>query len=55
LNVLLGARDTTAGLLTSIFHFLVRHPDVWVALAAEVDQLSGQVPDYDTLKSMHVL
>jgi hypothetical protein len=42
-------------LLTSIFYFLARHPDVWVALAAEVDQLSGQVPDYDTLKSMRVL
>lgn len=55
LNVLLAARDTTAGLLSSTFYFLARHPGVWGALAAEVGQLEGRVPDYDTLKSMHVL
>lgn len=55
LNVLLAARDTTAGLLSSIFYFVARHPDVWAALAAEVDQLEGKVPDYDTLKRMRVL
>jgi cytochrome P450 len=55
LNVLLAARDTTAGLLSSIFYFVARHSDVWAALAAEVDQLEGKVPDYDTLKRMRVL
>lgn len=55
LNVLLAARDTTAGLLSSIFYFVARSPEVWGALAAEVDQLEGKVPDYDTLKSMRVL
>jgi cytochrome P450 len=55
LNVLLAARDTTAGLLSSILYFVARHPDVWSALAGEVEQLEGQVPDYDRLKSMRVL
>ncbi|OSS53183.1 hypothetical protein B5807_02536 [Epicoccum nigrum] len=55
LNVLLAARDTTAGLLSSIFYFVARDPDVWAALAAEVDQLEGKVPDYDTLKRMRIL
>lgn len=55
LNVLLAARDTTAGLLSSIFYFLARNPDVWAALAAEVDRLEGRMPDYNTLKSMRVL
>ncbi|KAL6706942.1 hypothetical protein ACN47E_004892 [Coniothyrium glycines] len=55
LNVLLAARDTTAGLLSSIFYFLARHHDVWKALVSEVEQLEGRVPDYDTLKSMYGL
>ena len=55
LNVLLAARDTTAGLLSSILYFVARHADVWAALAAEVEQLEGRVPDYDRLKRMRVL
>jgi cytochrome P450 len=55
LNVLLAARDMTAGLLSSILYFVARHADVWAALMAEVEQLEGRVPDYDTLKRMHVL
>jgi len=37
LIVLLAARDTTAGLLSSIFSFIARHAEVWDALAGEVD------------------
>lgn len=55
LNVLLAARDTTAGLLSSIFYFLARHPEEWRDLAAEVGELQGRIPDYDTLKSMRYL
>ncbi|KAK7921536.1 hypothetical protein PG985_009558 [Apiospora marii] len=55
LNVLLAARDTTAGLLSSIFYFLARHPDVWRELETEVDELQGRVPDYDSLKGMYCL
>lgn len=55
LNILLAARDTTAGLLSSIFYFLARHPDVWRRLATEVDGLQGRIPDYDTLKNMRYL
>ncbi|KAK0645431.1 putative N-alkane-inducible cytochrome P450 [Cercophora newfieldiana] len=55
LNVLLAARDTTAGLLSSVFYFLARHPDVWRELAAEVAQLEDRIPDYDAIKSMRYL
>lgn len=55
LNILLAARDTTAGLLSSTFYFLARHPEVWRKLAAEVDGLQGKIPDYDSLKSMRYL
>jgi cytochrome P450 len=55
LNVLLAARDTTAGLLSSVMYFLSRDPEVWKKLGAEVDQLNGRVPDYDALKNMKYL
>ncbi|KAK0716104.1 putative cytochrome P450 alkane hydroxylase [Lasiosphaeris hirsuta] len=55
LNVLLAARDTTAGMLSSVFYFLARHPDVWRELAAEVAQLDGRIPDHDALKNMRFL
>jgi len=52
LNVLLAGRDTTASLLSHTFHQLARRPDVWSKLQAEIDELGGQAPDYETLKSM---
>jgi len=52
LNVLLAGRDTTASLLAHTFHELARRPDVWSKLRAEVEELGGQPPDYETLKSM---
>lgn len=52
LNVLLAARDTTAGLLSSVFHLLAQNPDVWRKLAREVESLQGQIPDYKALKDM---
>ncbi|KFY76994.1 hypothetical protein V499_03514 [Pseudogymnoascus sp. VKM F-103] len=55
LNVLLAARDTTAGLLSSIMYFLARSPEVWRKLVAEVDDLGGELPNYDTLKRMRYL
>jgi cytochrome P450 len=50
LNVLIAGRDTTAGLLSHIFHALARHPSVWAKLQAEVAQLKNQRPDYATLR-----
>ncbi|RFU35090.1 hypothetical protein B7463_g1226, partial [Scytalidium lignicola] len=55
LNILLAGRDTTAGLLSNTFHVLARRPDIWENLKAEVDELYGQKPDYDTLRNMRYL
>lgn len=52
LNVLLAGRDTTASLLSHTFFEIARRPDVWAKLQAEVDELNGQPPDYETMKSM---
>ncbi|KAK5944928.1 hypothetical protein PMZ80_002130 [Knufia obscura] len=52
LNVLLAGRDTTASLLSHTFHQLARRPDVWAKLQAEVDELGGQTPSYEAMKSM---
>jgi len=55
LSLLTAARDTSALLLSNVFHVLARHPEVWDKLKAEVDGLEGRKPDYDTLKSMRYL
>nr|UPX44842.1 hypothetical protein FAC5L9_05 [Penicillium camemberti] len=55
LNVLLAARDTTAGLLSSVFYLLARNPDAWNKLSQEVGQLDGKAPDYKFLKEMPYL
>lgn len=52
LNVLLAGRDTTASLLSHTFFELARNPEVWQKLQSEVSELGGQVPDYETLKSL---
>jgi len=55
LNILLAGRDTTAGLLSHTFHVLARRPDIWSILKAEVDQLQGRKPDYESLRNMTYL
>jgi cytochrome P450 len=55
LNILLAGRDTTASLLSHTFHQLARRPDIWNKLIAEVDELQGQRPDYETLRNMKYL
>jgi cytochrome P450 len=55
LNILLAGRDTTAGLLSNVFHALARHPRVWEKLKAEIDTLEGRIPDYECLRNMHYL
>ena len=55
LNILLAGRDTTASLLSHTFHQLARRPDIWNKLLAEVDELQGQKPDYETLRNMKYL
>jgi cytochrome P450 len=55
LNVLLAGRDTTASLLSNTFHALVRRPEIFEKLRAEIDQLSGEKPDYETLRNLKYL
>jgi cytochrome P450 len=55
LNILLAGRDTTASLLSHTFHVLARRPDIWRKLKAEVDELQGAQPDYETLRQMKYL
>ncbi|KAB8294239.1 hypothetical protein EYC80_009671 [Monilinia laxa] len=55
LNILLAGRDTTASLLSNTFHILARRPDIWEKLKDEVDELHGEKPDYERMKSMKYL
>ena len=55
LNILLAGRDTTASLLSHTFHVLARRSDIWRKLKAEVDELQGAKPDYETLRQMKYL
>ncbi|TVY34862.1 Cytochrome P450 monooxygenase [Lachnellula occidentalis] len=55
LNILLAGRDTTASLLSHTFHVLARRPDIWNKLKAEIDELNGEKPDYDTLRDLKYL
>ena len=55
LNIFLAGRDTTASLLSHTFHVLARRPDIWKKLMAEVDELHGEKPDYETLRNMRYL
>lgn len=55
LNILLAGRDTTASLLSCLWHILSRRPDVWTKLLAEVDQLEERRPTFEEMKSMKYL
>jgi len=55
LNILLAGRDTTASLLSHTFYALARRPDIFKKLIAEIDELNGKKPDFETLKSMKYL
>jgi cytochrome P450 len=52
---LAAGRDTTAGLLTTTFWLLARHPQVLQTLRTEVSQLGGTLPTYEQLNSMTYL
>jgi cytochrome P450 len=55
LTVLLGGRDTTAGLLSHVFRELMQQPAVLEKLKDEIAQLQGRKPDYEELKNMKYL
>lgn len=54
-NMLLAARDTTAGLLAFVFFLLARRPDVWAKLRAEVLEHYTEPLTYDAVQDMTYL
>jgi len=55
LNILLAGRDTTASLLTNVWHILSRRPDIWKRLQAEVATLDNDIPSFEGLKNLKYL
>ncbi|EKM52294.1 uncharacterized protein PHACADRAFT_198361 [Phanerochaete carnosa HHB-10118-sp] len=56
MNLLIGARDTTASTLTSAVYVLTQRPDVCQRLRREVvDMVGHRVPSYDDLHKMKYL
>lgn len=54
-NMLLAARDTTAGLLAYVFWLLARNPRVWDKLRAEVLEHYVEPLTYDAVQDMTYL
>ncbi|KAK4865999.1 hypothetical protein LT330_008739 [Penicillium expansum] len=54
-SIMFAGRDTTAGLLSTVFFILAREPDVWTKLRKEVLALDGKKPSFEDLKSMTYL
>lgn len=54
-NLLVAGRDTTASMLSNLFHTLAKRPDVWGKLRAEVQALEGEHPSFEKLKNMKYL
>ncbi|KAJ2980607.1 hypothetical protein NQ176_g2540 [Zarea fungicola] len=52
LSILLAGRDTTAALLSNVFHVLSRRPDLWHKLRNEVQDFSGNPPSYAQLRNL---
>jgi cytochrome P450 len=55
MNLLVAGRDTTASMLSNLFHVLAKRPDVWGKLRAEVLELGGTRPSFEKLKDMKYL
>ncbi|KAJ5314857.1 uncharacterized protein N7443_001741 [Penicillium atrosanguineum] len=55
LNILLAGRDTTASLLSNMWHTLANQPDICQKLRSEVDALGGHRPTIQQIKSMEYL
>lgn len=54
-NMLLAARDTTAGLLAFVFFMLARRPDVWAKLRADVLEHYCEPLTYEAIMDMKYL
>lgn len=54
-NILLAARDTTAGLLAFVFFILARRPDTWAKLRADVLEHYCEPLTYESVMEMTYL
>jgi cytochrome P450 len=54
-SLMFAGKDTTAGLLGSMWYLLARHPEAWNKLLAEIDQLEGAPPTYEWVKNAKYL
>ena len=52
LTILIAGRDTTASLLCNIFHNILKRPNVWLQLRAEVDRLNGDKPTLEQINQL---
>jgi cytochrome P450 len=55
LNILLAGRDTTASLLANMWFMITQRPEIMKKLKNEVDELGGEVPTYEQVRSMKYL
>lgn len=55
MNILLASRDTTTSLLSNVFFFLAKKPEIWTKLQIEVEKLIGQRPSHEQIKNMKYL
>jgi cytochrome P450 len=54
-SLIFAGKDTSAGLLGSMWFLLSRHASAWANLLAEVDQLQGAPPSYEWIKNAKYL
>lgn len=52
LSILLAGRDTTAALISNVFHELARRPELWRKLRNEVQDFNGCPPSYAQLRNL---
>lgn len=55
LNLMVAGRDTTASLLSSLWHGISRDPEVWSKLQVEVASLGGEEPTAESIKRLPFL
>ncbi|KAI9874886.1 MAG: hypothetical protein M1830_009176 [Pleopsidium flavum] len=56
LNILLAGRDTTASLLSNVWHSLAIHPAIYARLRAEISHLDpNKPPSFEELKNLKYL
>ena len=52
MNIILAGKDTTASCLSGLWFNLAREPEIYKKLQAEVAQLNGERPSYESLRNM---